>query len=131
MAISTNHNPAERKPLPVIQKTVSAYKQWHSFLPNFPKTARYTLGLKIDTLFTDVTELIFSAIYQSKENKISYIEKAITKLDLLKFFLQVSWEIKALDGKKYIALSEQLYEVGRMLGGWARQTKNSLAPPRS
>jgi len=127
MAIETNHNLTDRKPLPVMQKMIAIYKQWHSFLPNFPKTARYTLGLKIDILFTDITELIFIASYQPKESKAGYIEKAITKLDLLKFFLQIAWEIKALDNKRYINLSEQLHEVGRMLGGWARQTKNSLA----
>jgi hypothetical protein len=42
-------------------------------------------------------------------------------MDIAKFFLQIAWEIKALDTKKYILISEQLNEVGRMLGGWSRQ----------
>ena len=42
------------------------------------------------------------------------------KLDLLKFFLQISWEIKALDNKKYITLSEKLGEIGKMIGGWIK-----------
>lgn len=37
--------------------------------------------------------------------------------------LQIAWEIKALDNKKYIALSEHLNEVGRMLGGWNKQVR--------
>jgi len=43
---------------------------------------------------------------------------------LLKFFLRISWEIKAVDNKKYIALSERLDEIGKMLGGWIKTTKN-------
>lgn len=49
------------------------------------------------------------------------IQRAATKLDIAKFFLQIAWEIKALDNKKYLLLSEQLGEIGRMLGGWLRQ----------
>jgi predicted membrane chloride channel (bestrophin family) len=49
------------------------------------------------------------------------ITKASNNLDLLKFFLQIAWEIKALDNKKYIALSEKLNEMGKMLGGWRKQ----------
>ena len=47
----------------------------------------------------------------------------VSKLDLLKFFTQISWEMKSLDNKKYVTLSELLNEIGRMLGGWNRQLK--------
>ncbi|MEK7134943.1 MAG: four helix bundle protein [Patescibacteria group bacterium] len=50
------------------------------------------------------------------------------KLDLLKFFLQISWEVKVLDNKKFILLSEKLNEIGKMIGGWLRQlTKENSA----
>ncbi len=48
------------------------------------------------------------------------ITEAIRKLDALKFLLRVSWEIKALDNQKYAILSERLFEIGKMLGGWKR-----------
>ena len=31
------------------------------------------------------------------------------------------WEIKGIDNKKYIILSEPLLEAGKMLGGWHGQ----------
>lgn len=95
---------------------------WHEFMPHIPKDSRYTLGTKIDALFVDTTELIFIASYVSREQKSPYIQKASAKLDLLKFFLQISWEIKALDNKKYIRISESLDSIGKMLGGWMRQS---------
>ena len=94
---------------------------WHEFLSNFSKDFRYTLGAKIDRLFLDVTELIFTAGTLPKEHKLPYLQKAAGRLDLLKFFLQISWEVKALDNKKYAMLSEKLFEIGKMLGGWIRQ----------
>ena len=107
--------------MPVLQKLVGAYKIWHEYLPHFPKTSRYTLGEKVDSLFVELIECIVVASYLSKQDKLPYLKKAILKFDVLKFFLQVVWEIKALDTKKYIALSERLDEIGRMLGGWNRQ----------
>jgi len=90
-------------------------------LPHFSKTSRYTLGIKIDSLFIETTELIFTASHLNKEQKLPFLIKANGKLDLLKFFLQIAWEIKSLDNKKYAILSERLDEIGRMLGGWQKQ----------
>lgn len=100
---------------------MATYKIWHEFLPHVPKDARYTLGEKIDTLLVEALELIFTAAYLDKEQKLPYLKRATSKLDLVKFFLQVLWEIGALDNKKYIVMSEPLERVGRMLGGWIRQ----------
>lgn len=104
-----------------MQKLVAIYKLWHKYLPHFPKTSRYTLGEKIDSLFVEIVEYIVIASYLSKQEKLPYLKKGLVKLDVLKFFLQVAWEIKALDNKKFIELSERLVEVGRMLGGWNKQ----------
>lgn len=111
--------------LPIIQHLIATYKVWHEFLPHVPKDARYTLGEKVDALFIETIELIFTATYLSKEQKLPYLQKSAVKLDLTKFFLQIFWEIKALDNKKYIILSEPLEKIGRMLGGWIRQ----ITPP--
>jgi len=81
------------------------------------------LGSKIDSLFTETIELIIKASYSSKGEKLVYLLKASAKFDLLKFFLKVSWEIRALDNKKYIRLSEKLNEIGKMLGGWIKGLK--------
>ena len=104
---------------------METYKLWQEYLPNFPKTSRYTLGGKIDTLFLETTEFIYTACYQKGKEKLSSIEKASVKLDLLKFFLRMSWEIKSLDNKKYTAISIRLDEIGRMLGGWAKKIRET------
>lgn len=113
--------------LPIIQKLVSTYKLWDEYVQHFPKKSRYTLGSKIDTLLLESIELLFTASYVPREQKLSILQKATTQFDTLKFFLQVAWEIKALDNKKYIALSAPLDEVGRMLGGWRKQTSGGSA----
>jgi len=56
-----------------------------------------------------------------KEEKTPYVRLAIRKTDTLKVLLLVLFETKSIDMKKYIALSTQLEEIGRMLGGWNGQ----------
>lgn len=92
-------------------------------MPNFSKDSRYTLGAKIDSMFLEVIENIIKAGYSEKLEKQISLKRASVKLDLLKFFLQITWEIKSLDNKKYIKLSEKLNEVGKMLGGWIKSIK--------
>jgi hypothetical protein len=96
---------------------------WHEYLPDFPKDSKYTLGAKIDSLFLEVIEGIIKASISDKLEKLISLKNASVKLDLLKFFLQISWEIKSLDNKKYIKLSERLNEIGKMLGGWIKSLK--------
>ena len=111
--------------LSLIQKLVQVYKLWHGFLPNFQKDSRYTIGTKIDSLFLETIELIIKASYSDKTERFISLKGASSKLDLLKFFLQVAWEIKSLDNKKYILLSEKLDEIGKMLGGWIKALKQT------
>jgi len=109
--------------LTLIQRLVSVYRLWHGFLPHFPKDSKYTLGGKIDNLFLETIEYIIKASYSDKLEKLISLKTASTKLDFLKFFLQLSWEIKSLDSKKYISISERLDEIGKMIGGWIKSIK--------
>lgn len=126
-----NHNqsgftfnaPPQTFSLSIIQKLVAIYKLWHELLSKFPKHSKYSLGLKIDSLFLETIEFIVKANYADKIEKLISLKRASVKLDLLKFFLQISWEVKSLDNKKYILLSEKLNEVGKMLGGWIKSIK--------
>ncbi|MES2006519.1 MAG: four helix bundle protein [Patescibacteria group bacterium] len=113
-------DPPRRSFLPVIEYTVSVYKLWYEYREHFPKKSRFTLGEKIDTLFVQILELLFVASYQAKDAKLPTLMLAVKRLDTLKFFVRISWELQALDTKKYIALSEKLEEVGKMLGGWKK-----------
>lgn len=124
-----NQRPAPRgrttaSDLPIFQKLGEAYKTWHIGLPNISKMSRHTLGAKIDTLFIETTELILLAGYAPKEQKSSLLKRTSGKLDVLKFFLQLAWEMKILENSRYEAISAPLDEAGRMLGGWRKQAAN-------
>lgn len=88
---------------------------------NINRLDRLTIGTKIDDIFLSILELIFRACFAyDKFEKLSLVSQAIGKNDLLKFFLQIGWEHKLLNHKKYGEIILYLDEVGRMLGGWKK-----------
>lgn len=104
----------------VITKEKDAYQFWLILHKNIPKTERFNLGQKIDLLFIDILELSFTALYLPPEQKIILLGKAISRLDLLKFFMQLAWENKLIPTDKFTALSQKLEEIGRIIGGWKK-----------
>src|SRR3989338_3543350 len=109
--------------LPVLQKVKSTYLFWYQYLNVIPKTHRYSLGHRIDTLFIEIIEAIATASYISREEKLPFVRTAIRKLDTLRVLLMILWETHSIDDKKYIALSLPIDEIGKMLGGWSGQLK--------
>jgi hypothetical protein len=107
------------------------YGLWQEYLTHFPKQNRYTLGTKVDTVFLASIEYCFLASYAPKDTKIGLLDRAISRTDLLKLLLQLAWEIRALDTNKYAHLSENLAEVGRMLGGWKKGLQSKTPVSKS
>lgn len=104
----------------VLQKAKIAYTLWFQIIEHIPKTHRYTLGGRIEGYFLELLESIFSALFLATERKAARIEIAISKLDGVKFFLQIAWENKCISIKQYGELSEKLDEIGKMLHGWKK-----------
>jgi hypothetical protein len=103
------------------------YLFWNSIHKNFPRVERLGLGNKIEQSFLSVLELTFLLSYAPIDQKIALITRAISKLDVVKFFSQLAWEAKLIPTKKYSEFSIKLEEMGRQLGGWKKglETKNS------
>jgi hypothetical protein len=104
------------------------YLLWYGYYKSLPKEHRYTLGGKIDVLLTEIIEAISCAAFLPREEKQPYIKVAIRKTDAVKIFLLILWETKSLDNKKYLAVSEKINEIGRMLGGWSGQLAKQNSP---
>lgn len=122
--------PADFQLIPLLHKTKDLYLLWYGYYKSLPKEHRYTLGQKVDNLLSETIEAISSASFLVREEKQLFIKIAIRKTDTTKVFLLILWETKSLDNKKYLALSERLSEIGRMLGGWNGQLTKQNSPTR-
>ena len=78
------------------------------------------LDRKSSNHYLSMLEYSYASAYLPPNQKIVLLGKTISKLDILKFFLQLAWEGKLIPTEKYADLSERLEEIGRMLGGWKK-----------
>lgn len=76
----------------------------------------------------EAVEAIAAAAFLSRGEKLPFVRRAIQKIDTVKILLMVLWEAKSLEDKPYIALSEKLLGVGKMLGGWQGQIMRQNSP---
>ncbi|KKR52884.1 MAG: hypothetical protein UT90_C0018G0004 [Parcubacteria group bacterium GW2011_GWA1_40_21] len=123
-----NFTPPPRAPA-VLVKARESYSLWFKIIADFPKIYRQNLGGKIEGYFLELLENIFVSLYLSGDQKLRRLVICISKLDGVKFFLQLAWENKCIPNEKYTALSAHLDEVGRMLGGWKKGLE-AKTPPR-
>ncbi len=110
----------------MILKQKEAYQFWLAIHRNFPRVERMGIGQKIETHFLMLLELSFTSIYLPPSTKYVYLGKAISRLDMLRFFIQLAWESKLVPLEKYIQLIEKLQEIGRQLGGWKKGLEQKL-----
>lgn len=112
--------------IPIFSKLYDFYNQLTQAINNFPKTKRYTLGQKIDNITLDIFELLFEIPFS--KNKISTLQQISIKIDLLKVLLRSAKDNQSITDKRYLELQTVLQEIGKMLGGWMRSTKQNLTP---
>ena len=91
---------------------------------------RYSLGIKIDSIFTDLIELVSMAQFSAQVQRPIFIVKAISKNDCLKFMLYVLLELQGIEEKHFVRIAPLIEEVGKMLYGWKNQSEKTLEQNR-
>ena len=109
--------------IPIFKKSYDLYKTFYGYRNLIPKQDRYTIWQRCESLILDILEGILLVSQAQKTEKLSILEKASTKLNLLRIFIRLMKETKAIDNKKYTAIETIIDEIGRMLGGWIKSTK--------
>ena len=109
--------------IPIFKKSYELYKSFYTFRGLVPKNDRYTIWQKCESLMLEVIEGILCAGQASKTERLPVLEKTSAKLNLLRVFIRLMKDTKAIDGKKYIILETAIDEIGRQLGGWIKSVR--------
>lgn len=110
--------------IPIFRKTYDLYKKVYEIRKQVPKQDRFTLWQKLENTLLMLIEYILHASSLYKEEKLPTLERASSKLNVLRILVRLAYDIKSIDNKKYTALQQDIDEIGRMLGGWIRSTKS-------
>lgn len=111
--------------IPIFKKAYSLYKEFYSIRSSVSKQDRYTIYLRCENAILDVIESILKAGRENKIEKLPTLEYGSLKLNLLRVLIRLLKDVKTINIKKYSALEENIDEIGRMLGGWVKSTKEA------
>lgn len=111
---------------PLFQAVYRLYVAWHVRCETIPKKDRFTIGQKTESLLLEVLTLVVTA-YHTKEPSLKkeVLFKANTSLECAKITIRLAKDVKALEQRWYVDYEGRLQEIGKMMGGWMRQTQNS------
>lgn len=109
--------------IPIFKKSYDLYKTFYGYRNLIPKQDRYTIWQRCESLILDILEGILLVSQAQKTEKLSILERTSIKLNLLRIFIRLMKEIKTIDNKKYTTIETIIDEIGRMLGGWIKSTK--------
>lgn len=94
-------------------------------LDHFPRKSREGLSVKINGGILDLIQLVSQASFAGQTEKVKYLNEASAKVDLLKLLFRLCYELRIIDQKKYFVVEEKLIEMGKMIGGWLKNTSRS------
>jgi len=110
--------------IPIFKKTYELYKEFYGLRNNIPKQDRFAIWQRCGNLILEILEYILNASQLPRIEKLSTLQRASGKLNLLRVFIRLCRDTKVLDNKKYIQLEQIVDEIGRMLGGWIKFTRD-------
>lgn len=117
------HNSADN--IPLVGKFYELYRLSYSWLQNFPKKERYTLGEKIETAILDNLSEIYYLNNLPNALKENHLLILSAKNEIVKILFRLALDVKALDLNKYANAQALLQETGKMIGGWIKFSRSS------
>lgn len=109
--------------IPIIHKTYELYRSLHELEKTISKSTRFTVWQRSQTTCLDILQRLIAIGYQAPEERAEWLLRIAPLVDMLRVFLRLSFDVRAINQKKYIALQEMIDEVGRMLGGWIKSSR--------
>jgi len=99
----------------------------HRKVVKFPKNLRFTLGQKVENTAFKILGLIVTANSTFDKDHRLKIQKEIgAELEVLRLLMRVSKDLKFMSIRSYRFGCEKVLEVGKILGGWMKSTKNKM-----
>lgn len=105
--------------LPIFKKSYDLCLEIERQIKDFSRDYKYTIGTEIRELAYEIPALIMIA--NNQHNKKKYLEELWIKLEKLKLFIRLAFDLKCLKSlKHYEILSGILTEISKQNEGWLK-----------
>ena len=89
-----------------------------SRVEKFPRSQKFTLGDRIVNTSLDILDILIEATYTRK--RLPLLQQANVQLEKLRYLIRLCHDFKLLSAKQYAYISNEINEVGKLVGGWIR-----------
>jgi hypothetical protein len=120
--------------IPIVQRPYDFAVALYGYVNRFPRMHKLLLGRELMGLALRLLVTLVTA--NRRRDKVPELEEASGVVDALRITLRLSMRLGLLSHKGYEALSRDLDEIGRMLGGWLKHSaaagaETTEGPPRT
>jgi hypothetical protein len=91
----------------------------------FPRSYRHTVTARLLGAALDLPEHLYTAQSRRGKPREAALADADAALNRLRLYLRLSHRWRWLSDGQYEHISRIVAEIGRLLGGWTRQTRRS------
>ncbi len=104
---------------PIFERWYQTQKWILSCTGAMPRSVRFSLSTRIANISLDITERLIEAIYtKNRRNLLEHVNLLLEKLRLL---FRACKDGNYISMQKYTYIIEELFEIGKMNGGWLKQ----------
>jgi four helix bundle protein len=90
----------------------------------FPKSQRFVVTQRLQAAVLDFQEAIFEANARSGGERLNHLQAADAHLNKLRLYLRLARQWEWLGSGQYEHASRMVAGIGRLLGGWIKQTRS-------
>lgn len=91
----------------------------------FPKAQRFVITKRLEDAALDFQEALFEANARSGLRRLAHLEAADAHLNKLRLYLRLARQWNWLGSGQHEHVSRIVADLGKLLGGWIRQTKTA------
>ena len=92
----------------------------------FPRSQKFLLGDRIQSLALDVLEALIEATYTRQRDRL--LTRANLGIEKLRFLFRLAWDLRYLDARRYEFAARTLDETGRKIGAWRKTHREHKTP---
>lgn len=109
------------KESPLFVKTFDFLKWSLGRTEKFPKSQRFFLAKRINDAIFDFYELLGEAAVFKGQRQLQCLREADVRLLRVRHYIRLAMEMQYLSFRQYQYASEELGQIGRLLGGWLKK----------
>lgn len=88
----------------------------------FPRSFRFTVTQRLVDAALDVQEALFEAQSQRGTERLRALQRADSRLNRVRLYLRLAYDWHWLNAGQHEHVSRLVAELGRLLGGWIKQS---------